>query len=87
MSITFDNSELKQALDQFDINEEDYYILFTGNIVYIVWCAHGKDVLAHARKNDCVSVEIKGEWFYSQELHDFFEPPHWVCARYILATN
>lgn len=87
MPITFDNRDLRNALDEFAIDEEDYYILFEETTVYIVWCTKGKDALAHAHINDCVSIDVKGEWFYAEELPPGFEPDRWVCTRYILATN
>jgi hypothetical protein len=87
MAITFDNRELRSALDLFAIDEEDYYILFDTNVVYIVWCTKGLDALEKARRNDCVSIDVKGEWFYAQELPLDFKPDRWVCTRYILATN
>jgi hypothetical protein len=86
MPITFDHSDIQDALETFDIKQDDYYILCMDACVYIVWCTKGDKALGFAENNGCVSLDVKGEWFYAEELPPGFKPDPLICVRYILAT-
>lgn len=87
MTVTLDHAQIQTALKQFGIHEHDYYLQFTGNIIYIVWCTTGAEALQFVTDNSCVALEHKGEWYYQGELPDDYKPFTYVCVRYILATN
>lgn len=87
MPITIDNTDIQHALSVFEIDKDSYYILFESNAVYIVWCVKGTKAMELAESYETVSIDIKGEWFYSEELPPGFKPDSLVCVRYILTTN
>lgn len=86
MPITFDHSDIQDALETFDIKEDDYYILCEDTCVYIVWCTKGDKAFGFAQNSECVSLYVKGEWFYAEGLSLSFKPDPLICVRYILAT-
>jgi hypothetical protein len=87
LPITIDNSDIQKALNDFGIDKDSYYILFESNCIYIVWCTKGNNALGLIENYDTISIDIKGEWFYIEELPPGFKPDPLVCVRYILATN
>lgn len=84
---TLDHSQIKDALTQFGIKEEDYYLLFDNNIIYMIWCTTGAKALRYLIEYSCISVDIKGQWFYYNELPELFAPPSFVCVKYILVAD
>jgi hypothetical protein len=87
MPVTLDHVQIQTALKQFDIREHDYYLLFTGNIVYIVWCTTGAKALQYVTENSCVAIDIKGDWYYCAEMPEDYVPSTYECVRYILAAT
>ena len=87
MALTTDHHEIRTALLRFGINHEDYYLLCDTNAIYMVWCTKGPMALDLAEHNDCIDIDIKGEWFCYEELPPGYKPDPLVCVRYILATN
>lgn len=87
MPITTDHHQISAALQRFDINEQDYYLLCEPNAIYIVWCTKGPLALELAENEECIDIDIKGEWFCFEELPFDFVPDPLICVRYILATN
>jgi len=89
LPITIDNSDIQKALNHngFGIDKDSYYILFESNCVYMIWCTKGNHALGLIENHDTISIDVKGEWFYAEELPPGFKPDPLVCVRYILATN
>lgn len=87
MAITLDQLQINSALDEFEISMQDYYLQFEHEVIYMCWCTTGAKALQHVTENSCVSLEIKGQWFYLHEILEGYVPPTYVCVRYILATN
>jgi len=50
---------------------------------------HQEDPMALdlAEHEECIDIDIKGEWFCYEELPPGYEPDPLVCVRYILATR
>ena len=101
MAITLDHQQIQYALKEFDIKEQDYYLLFDQN-VYMVWCTTGAKALQLVTENSCVSLDYKNQclppehdhvpgigsqWYYLNEIPKSYVVPSYVCVRYILETN
>jgi hypothetical protein len=87
MPLTTDHHEIQAALTRFGINQEDYYLVFDTNAIYMVWCTKGPKALDLVKHEECIDIDIKGEWFCYEELPPAYEPDPLVCVRYILNTN
>ena len=86
MVITIDHQQIQYALKEFDIEEQDYYLLFDQN-VYMVWCTTGAKALQLVTENSCVSLDHKNQWYYLHEIPKAYVVPNYVCVKYILAVN
>ena len=86
MAITLDHQQIQYALKDFDIKEQDYYLLFD-QCVYMVWCTTGPKALELVIENHCVSLEYKKQWYYAPEMPKSYVIPSYACVRYILETN
>ena len=86
MAITLDHQQIQYALKEFDIKEQDYYLLFDQS-VYMVWCTTGPKALQLVTENSCVSLDYKNQWYYLYEIPKVYVVPSYVCVRYILAVN
>ena len=86
MAITLDHNQIQTALKEFDIKEQDYYLLFDTN-VYMVWCTTGPKALQLVTENSCVSLDYKGEWYYLHEIPNAYVVPSYACVKYILAVD
>ena len=86
MPITLDHQQIQYALKEFDIREQDYYLLFDHN-VYMVWCTTGIKALELMSENSCVSLEYRNQWYYFHEIPKAYVAPSYVCVKYILEVN
>lgn len=86
MPITIEHSDINTALERFNVKEDEYYLLADTNVIYMVWCTKGLLALQLAENEECIDIDIKGEWFSYEELPPSYEPYPLVCVRYILAT-
>jgi hypothetical protein len=86
MTITLDHQQIQYALKEFDIKEQDYYLLFDQS-VYMVWCTTGTKALQLVTENSCVSLNYKNQWYYLYEIPKAYVVASYVCVRYILETN
>lgn len=87
MAITLDQLQIDAALNKFEIKNEEYYLLFDNQVIYMIWCTTGAKALQHVTENSCVSLEIKDQWVYSHNIPVNYVPPTYTCVRYILATD
>jgi len=85
MVITTDHSAITNALEQFNIKPEDYYLMFDSdaNAIYIVWCTTWSNAIRLLQSEQCVGIEIYEELPPLESLM----PSPLVCVRYILETN
>ena len=86
MPITIDHAQIQAALKEFDIKQDDYYLLFDTN-VYMIWCTTGAKALQLVTQNSCISIDCKGEWYYQHEIPSDYVVPSYACVKYILAVN
>ena len=86
MAITLDHQQIQDALKEFGIKEQDYYLFFDQN-VYMVWCTTGAKALQLVTENSCVSLEHNNQWYYFYEIPESYVVPSYVCVKYILETN
>ena len=63
MTITLDHQQIQYALKEFDIKEQDYYLLFDQS-VYMVWCTTGSKAWELVTENSCVSLNYRNQWYY-----------------------
>ena len=93
MVITTDHNAITEALQQFNIKPEDYYLMFDSdaNAIYIVWCTTWSNALHLVQSEQCVDIELPDtqEWLSYEELPtlESLMPSPLVCVRYILETN
>ena len=98
MVITTDHSAITNALEQFNIKPEDYYLMFDSdaNAIYIVWCTTWSNALRLVQSEQCVDIEFPDsqlnsliKWQSYEELPplESLMPSPLVCVRYILETN
>jgi len=98
MVITTDHSAIINALEQFNIKPEDYYLMFDSdaNAIYIVWCTTWSNALRLVQSEQCVDIELPDsqlssliKWQSYEELPplESLIPSPLVCVRYILETN
>jgi hypothetical protein len=87
MPITFEISDIEEALSRFSIGRDDNYFLFDNNVLYIVWCVKFLKALDLAAQEECIDICINNEWVdYSTAVRQE-SPSPLVCVRYIIATN
>ena len=86
MPITLDHSQIQSVLKEFDIKEQDYYLLFDQS-VYMIWCTTGPKALQLVTENPCVSLDYRNQWYYFHEIPKAYVVPSYVCVKYILETN
>ena len=86
MPITLDHQQIQYALKEFDIKEQDYYLLFDQS-VYMVWCTTGTKAWELVTENSCVSLNYRNEWYHFDEILGPYVVPSYACVRYILETN
>ena len=93
MVITTDHNAITEALQQFNIKLEDYYLMFDSdaNAIYIVWCTTWSNALRLVQSEACIDIERANsqEWQSYGELPplDCLIPSPLVCVRYILEAN
>jgi hypothetical protein len=93
MVITTDHNAITEALEQFNIKPEDYYLMFDSdaNAIYIVWCTTWSNALRLVQSEPCVDIELSDpqEWQSYEELPplESLIPSPLVCVRYILEAN
>ncbi len=85
MPVTLDHRQIQAALKEFEIHEDDYYLLFDTN-VYMIWCTTGAKALQLVTENSCISLDCKGEWYYLNELPSNYVVQTYACVKYILAV-
>lgn len=86
MPVTIDHAQIQAALKEFNIKQDDYYLLFDAN-VYMVWCTTGAKALQLATQNSCIAIDCRGQWYYYHEIPADYILPSYVCVKYILAVN
>jgi hypothetical protein len=86
MAITLDHQQIQYALKEFDIKEQDYYLLFDQS-VYMVWCTTGPKAWELVTENSCISLDYKNQWHHLHEIPKAYVVPSYACVRYILAVN
>jgi hypothetical protein len=87
MALTLDHNQLQTALKEFEVKEEDYYLLCETNVIYMIWCTTGAKAHMYIANDPCVAIDIKGTWYYYGELPEDYTLPTYVCLRYILQTT
>lgn len=85
MAITVDNSEIQEAIKLFDIPNNDWYLWFNHDVIYIVWCICSRKLQDYA-DSECVDVDIKGRWVPMEVVMENQALPTYVCVRYIVAA-
>ena len=86
MPVTIDHAQIQAALKEFDIDQEDYYLLFEENL-YMIWCTTGNKALQLVAENSCIAVDCRGKWYYYHEIPSDYVLPSYVCVKYILEIN
>jgi hypothetical protein len=96
MIITTDHDAITNALEEFNIKPEDYYLMFDSdaNAIYIVWCTTWSNALRLVQSETCIDIELPNskEWQSYEKMPSSLEyslpiPSPLVCVRYILETN
>lgn len=85
MAITVDNTEIQEAIKLFDIPSTDWYLLFSNDVIYIVWPVRSRK-LQDYDDTICIDVDIRGQWVPMEELMENQLLPTYVCVRYIVAA-
>jgi hypothetical protein len=90
MIITTDHSAITEALEQFNIKPEDYYLMFDSDVyaIYIVWCTTWSNALRLVQSETCIDIELANlqKWQSYEDLPplESLIPSPLVCVRYIL---
>jgi hypothetical protein len=94
MIITTDHDAITNALEEFNIKPEDYYLMFDSdaNAIYIVWCTTWSNALRLVQSETCIDIELPNskEWQSYEKMPpslEYLTPSPLVCVRYILETN
>jgi len=87
VALTLDQREINDACRTFDITPEDYYLEFEFSAIYMHWTATPDEVKTMmARNQQCVDVDIKGQWVDIQQLEEASLPTRLMACRYIIAA-
>ena len=88
MAISIDYFDIKEAMTKFDLEETDYYLEFTDDVIYMYWVACPADVDKYFdHLNACLDLQAKGKWIPLEEIMQKYTERPFVNCRYILATN
>jgi len=92
MKLTTNQSEINSVLKSFDINPQDYYLLFDSESlsVYVVWCTSASNAMRLVAEESCIDIDITNnhDWLSDEEIPPGYKPKEpLVCVRYILETN
>lgn len=83
MPLTIDQTAINSALRLFSITAQDYYLEFTGAVIYMHWIADTGLITSYLQGNYVtLDIQVKGVWHQATEM-DSVPAGHYNC-RYIL---
>jgi hypothetical protein len=89
MPITIDHRDIQEALKKFDIDSSEYYLEFNNDndVVFMHWVSDPEKITNYLRHSaGCLAIQLKGTWFYEEDLPDDYGTYPLINCRYILET-
>ena len=87
VALTLDQREINDACRTFDVAQEEYYLEFDFSVIYMHWITTPHEVKLMIKRNQqCVDINIKGQWIDVQKLEEATLPTKFMACRYIIAA-